>query len=188
MLVGPVLAFILVPAVAAFACAWIVKGGPGKLIPAITGEWTQWLVAACLAIVALVLLGYSLPGFIRWRGIRYILTSRRIVARFGMLRRGDWQVPLVAVRSVGIKQSLLQRILRSGNISLDTGHPGEAVLADVPEVGRFRSFILEAMAELPESARFGPGAVTGSGDFDGFADYPADALPWDLREGGRDER
>lgn len=122
-LFGPVLAFILVPAAAAFACAWIVKGGPGKLLPVITSDWTQWLVAACLAIVAIVLLGYSLPRFIRWRGVRYILTSGRIVARFGMLRRGDWQVPLAAVRSVGIKQSLLQRILRSGNISLDTGHP-----------------------------------------------------------------
>jgi membrane protein YdbS with pleckstrin-like domain len=191
MLFGPVLAFILVPAAAAFACAWIVKGGPGKLLPVITSDWTQWLIAACLAIVAVVLLGYSLPRFIRWRGIRYILTSGRIVARFGMLRRGDWQVPLAAVRSVGIKQSLLQRILRSGNISLDTGHPGEAVLADVPEVGKFRSFILDAMAELPTNVRFGPGAVPDSGDFDSFAgpvDYPDAALPWDMREGGRDER
>jgi membrane protein YdbS with pleckstrin-like domain len=188
MLFGPVLAFILVPAAAAFACAWIIKGGPGKLLPAITSDWTQWLVTACLAIVAIVLLGYSLPRFIRWRGIRYILTSGRIVARFGMLRRGDWQLPLAAVRSVGIKQSLLQRILRSGNISLDTGHPGEAVLADVPEVGRFRSFILDAMAELPISGGFGSGPVPEAGDFDSFAEYPDAALPWDMREGGRDER
>jgi membrane protein YdbS with pleckstrin-like domain len=191
MLLGPVLAFILVPAAAAFACAWIVKGGPGKLLPLITAEWTQWLVAACVALVAIVLLGYSLPGFIRWRGIRYILTSRRIVARFGMLRRGDWQLPLAAVRSVGVKQSLLQRILRSGNISLDTGHSGEAVLANVPEVGRFRSFILEAMAELPEGVRFGRDSGMGLanyGDFDGFADDPGQTLPWDMREGGRDER
>ncbi|MHC6220114.1 PH domain-containing protein [Arthrobacter sp. MMS24-S77] len=191
MLFGPILAFILVPAVTAFACAWIVKGGPGKLLPVITIEWTQWLVGACLAIGAIVLLGYSLPAFIRWRGIRYILTSGRIAARSGMLRRGDWQVPLAAVRSVGIKQSLLQRILRSGNISLDTGHPGDAVLADVPEVGKFRSFILEAMAELPASIRFGDGAVTGAGeydDFDGPGGYPHEALPWDVREGGRDER
>jgi uncharacterized membrane protein YdbT with pleckstrin-like domain len=191
MLFGPVLAFILLPAVAAFACAWIVKGGPSKLLPVITNDWTQWLVAACLALVAFVLLGYSLPRFIRWRGIRYILTSGRIVARFGMLRRGDWQVPLAAVRSVGIKQSLLQRILRSGNISLDTGHPGEAVLADVPEVGKFRSFILEAMAELPASVRLESGVVMETGgysDFDGPADYRDAALPWDMREGGRDER
>ncbi|WAH98306.1 PH domain-containing protein [Arthrobacter sp. MMS18-M83] len=184
MLFGPVLAFILVPAAAAFACAWIVKGGPGKVLPLITSEWTPWLEGACLAIVAIVLLSYSLPAFIRWRCIRYILTSGRIVARFGMLRRSDWQVPLAAVRSVGIKQSLLQRILRSGNISLDTGHPGDAVLADVPEVGKFRSFILEAMAELPASVRFGDGA----GDFDGPGGYPNEALPWDVREGGRDER
>ncbi|MFH5880475.1 PH domain-containing protein [Arthrobacter sp. NA-172] len=138
-----------------------------------------------------MLLGYCLPRFLRWRGIRYILTSGRIVARFGMLRRGDWQLPLAAVRSVGIKQSMLQRILRSGNISLDTGHPGAAVLADVPEVGKFRSFILDAMAELPTNVRFGPGGVPEPGDFGGFPGFPGDpdaALPWDMREGGRDER
>ncbi|WP_028266486.1 PH domain-containing protein [Arthrobacter sp. MA-N2] len=191
MLIGPVLAFILVPAASAFACAWIVRGGPGKLLPVITSEWNQWLVGVCLAVVAIVLLGYSLPAFIRWRGIRYILTSGRIVARFGMLRRGDWQVPLAAVRGVGIKQSLLQRILRSGNISLDTGHPGDAVLTDVPEVGTFRSFILDAMAELPESVHFESGRATGNGDdgdFSGPAGYPDAALPWHMREGGRDER
>lgn len=84
-------------------------------------------------------------------------------------------MPLAAVRSVGVKQSLLQRILRSGNISLDTGHPGETILADVPEVGRFRSFILEAMAELPEGAWSGQDSGMGpanDGDFDGFADDP----------------
>ncbi|MBT8160028.1 MULTISPECIES: PH domain-containing protein [Arthrobacter] len=181
MLFGPVLAVILVPAIAGFACAWIVKGGPGKLLPVISGDWTQGLVAGCLAIAGIVLLVYSLPRFIRWRGVQYVLTSRRIVARFGMLRRRDWQLPLASVRGVGIKQSMIQRVLRSGNISLDTGHSGDAILADVPEAGLFRSFVLEAMAELPASA--GP---VDDGQFGGF-DGPGWAVPWGVREGGRDE-
>ncbi|UVJ40782.1 PH domain-containing protein [Arthrobacter sp. CJ23] len=180
MLVLPALAFILLPALAAYACAWIVRGGPQRLLPAVvTGAWTPWLLGVCLAIAAVVLSGYSLRRALKWRSIRYTLTSRRIIARFGMLRRGDWQVSLAAVRSVGVRQGLLQRMLRSGNISLDTGHPGETVLKDVPEVRKFRSFILDAMDDLPDGEIF---------EADVLTDFSDDALPWELREGGRDER
>ena len=173
----PVLAFIVIPALAAYACAWIVKGNPQRLAGFITVEWTPWLVGACIGLAGLVLLAYSLKRFLRWRAHRYILTSRRIIAKFGVFSRGDWQVSLMSVRSVGIRQSLLQRSLHSGNISLDTGPSGTAVLADVPEVGKFRVFILDAMDDLPKGEVFEGEVLT---------DY--DQLPWELREGGRDER
>ena len=48
-LTGPALMFILAPALAAYASAWIVKGGPARLVPLITTEWTKewtpWLVS-----------------------------------------------------------------------------------------------------------------------------------------------
>ncbi len=74
-----------------------------------------------------MLLGYCLPRVMTWHATKYTLTSQRLVARYGMLRRRDQQVSLATVRNVVIHQSLLQRILRSGNISLDTGYPNSAV-------------------------------------------------------------
>lgn len=175
MLILPVLVFILVPAVAAYLAAWILKGGPARLSPVVNEHWTPWLLAACGILAAWLLLGYTVPRVLRWRAIRYILTTRRIISRFGMLRRGDWQVPLAAIRNVGVHQSVLQRVLRSGNISLDTGHKTALVLDDVPEASTFRSFVLDAIGDLPEGGNFGRGA-----DDD-------DDVPWELREGG-DER
>lgn len=173
----PVLAFIVVPAVAAYACAWVVKGNAQRLAPFITVEWTPWLMGATMVLAAWLLLAYSFKRVLHWRSVRYILTSRRILAKYGMFRRKDWQVSLMAVRNVGIHQSLVQRALHSGNISLDTGHSGVAVLNDVPLVGKFRGFILDAMDELPK------GEV-----FEGEVLRDFDELPWELREGGRDER
>ncbi|MCD4850285.1 PH domain-containing protein [Arthrobacter sp. AK01] len=173
----PVLVFVLAPALTGYACAWIVKGNAQRVAPFITVEWTPWLMGICVVLAAWLLIGYSLKRVLRWRSIRYILTSRRILAKFGMFRRRDWQVSLMAVRNVGVHQSMLQRSLHSGNISLDTGHSGTAVLADVPEVGKFRGFILDAMDELPQGEVFEGQVLT---------DY--DQLPWELREGGRDER
>ena len=43
----------LVPALAAYASAWIVKGGPGQLVPAIKESprvWTPWLIGACITL------------------------------------------------------------------------------------------------------------------------------------------
>jgi uncharacterized membrane protein YdbT with pleckstrin-like domain len=168
----PAMLFVVVPALGAFASAWIVKGEPARLLPLITREWTPWLVAVCAGAVAWILLGYCLPRVLRWHATRYVLTSRRIVARYGMLRRRDQQVSLASVRHVGIRQSLTQRILRSGNISLDTGHGEDTVIPEVPEVSRFRNFILDAIDELPD------GEIPETGR---SADYAADTPqyePW----------
>ncbi|WP_211882187.1 PH domain-containing protein [Pseudarthrobacter albicanus] len=178
-LIVPALVFVVVPALAAYASAWIVKGGPGKLVPLVTRDWTAWLIGVCVALAAWVLLGYCLPRAMTWQATRYTLTSQRLVARYGMLRRRDQQVSLAAVRNVVIEQSLLQRLLRSGNISLDTGYPSGTVVPDVPEVATFRTFILDAIEELP------PAAVSG---VEGMPHNPDEAWPWETREGGRDER
>ncbi|MDR7081355.1 membrane protein YdbS with pleckstrin-like domain [Arthrobacter ginsengisoli] len=181
-LIVPALMFILVPALAAYASAWIVKGGPAQLIPLIKGsakEWTPWLIGVCIALAAWVLLGYCLPRVMTWHATKYTLTSQRLVTRYGMLRRRDQQVSLHIVHNVVIHQSLLQRILRSGNISLETGYPTSMVVPDVPEVATFRNFILDAINDLPRDG------VPGS---EGMMHNPDAARPWDTREGGRDER
>ena len=182
VLIVPALLFILVPALAAYASAWLVKGGAARLLPAASGSgapWTPWLVGGCIALGAWVLLGYCLPRVMTWHATKYTLTNRRLVARYGMLRRRDQQVPLADVRNVVIHQSLLQRVLRSGNISLETGHPSGTVVPDVPEVATLRNFILDAIHDLPQAGF--PGA--GDGPYDADA-----AWTYDLREGGRDER
>ena len=177
-LIAPALLFILVSALTAFACAWIVKGGPAKLVPLVTPDWTPWLIGSCLALAAWLLLASCLPKVVTWHASRYTLTSRRFVARYGMLRRRDQQVPLAAVRNVFIEQTLIQRALRSGNISLDTGYPSSTVIPDVPEVMTFRNFILDAIDELPEGELLeADDTMHGSGEW-----------TLDMREGGRDER
>jgi membrane protein YdbS with pleckstrin-like domain len=184
----PALLFILAPALAAYASAWIVKGGPARLVPLVAREraqeWTPWLIGACIALAAWVLLGYCLPRAMRWHATRYTLTSQRLMARYGMLRRRDQQVPLAIVRNVVIHQSLLQRVLRSGNISLETGHPNSAVLADVPEVATFRNFILDAISDLPQGGVLGVEGVP----YNNASPWQAGPWPLDVREGGRDER
>jgi len=176
-LIAPAGLLIVVAALTAYACAWIVKGGPAKVVPFITPAWTPWLVGACLAVAAWILGSYCLPRAAAWQASRYTLTSTRLVCRYGMLRRRDQQVPLASIRHVVVEQSLLQRSLRSGTISLDTGHPSGMLIPDVPEVMTFRDFLLDAIDDLPEDELFDDGDTTAGSGW-----WP------DMREGGRDER
>jgi uncharacterized membrane protein YdbT with pleckstrin-like domain len=183
-LAGPAAAFIAAPAAAAFASAWTLRGEAARLIPAFSADWAPWIVLACVLAAAWIWLAYCLPRLLRWQGTRYVLTSRRIVARYGMMRRRDEQVNLGSVRNVTVHQSVLQRILHSGNISLETGYQSVVTLQDVPEAARFRDFVLDAVAELP--AGRDPAA-------DELPDYADDGLtddrwPWEMREGGHNER
>ena len=178
-LIAPAAAFIAAPAAAAFGSAWIIRGEAERLVPALSPQWSPWLVTGCILGVAWIWLAYCLPRLMKWQGTRYTLTSRRIVARYGMLKRRDQQVNLAAVRNLMLTQSMVQRILRSGNISLETGYQGTVTFADVPEAVRFRDFILDAIDELPADVDFG--AADPAGPSDG-------TVPWELREGGTDER
>jgi membrane protein YdbS with pleckstrin-like domain len=178
-LAGPAAAFIAAPAAAAFASAWTLRGEAARAVPAISADWAPWIALACVLAAAWIWLAYCLPPLLRWQGTRYILTSRRIVARYGMVRRRDEQVNLGSVRNVTVYQSVWQRILHSGNISLETGYQSVVTIQDVPEAARFRDFVLDAMAELP------PGRDP---EADELPEYADDAVPWELREGGHDER
>jgi membrane protein YdbS with pleckstrin-like domain len=178
-LAGPAAAFIAAPAAAAFAGAWTLRGEATRVVPAISADWAPWIALACALAAVWIWLAYCLPPLLRWQGTRYILTSRRIVARYGMVRRRDEQVNLGSVRNVTVHQSVWQRILRSGNISLETEYRSVVTIQDVPEAARFRDFVLDAMAELPEG---------GDPETDELPEYADDVLPWELREGGHDER
>lgn len=178
-LIFPALVFVAVPALAAYASAWIIKGGPGTLVPLVTREWTVWLVGACVVLAAWALVGCCLPRVVTWQATRYILTNQRLIARYGVWRRREEPVPLAAVRQVVLEQSWLQRLLRSGNIFLETGHPGGISVPDVPEAATFRTFLLDAMTDLPDPTISG---------VESTMSHAAEVWPWEAREGGRDER
>ncbi|MGM9473549.1 PH domain-containing protein [Pseudarthrobacter sp. YS3] len=184
-LAGPAAAFIASPAAGAFVSAWATRGEATRLMPAVSAGWTPWILLGCILAVAWIWLAYCLPPLMRWQGTRFTLTNRRIVARYGMMRRRDVQVNLASIRNVTVHQTVLQRILRSGNISLETGYQGVVTIQDVPEAARFRDFVLDAMDELPEGTD--PGA-DGTVGHTGMSDHTEPAMPWELREGGHDER
>ncbi len=173
-LIWPVTAGILALAAASFAAAWVGRGNLNRLLPWLPQGSTPYLTLACVILGVAVLLLFTLPRVIAWNSTRYVLTSQRILIVNGVLAKVTRQYLLAGVQAVQTRQELLQRPLRSGTITLELRHGGFGVLSDVPEVETFRSFIQDALDDLPD------GVIYPDDTIDDFHDP---ALPWELREG-----
>lgn len=160
-LAWPAVVTVLLPTVLGVAAAWLNRA---RWVP----DWEPWrpvvsLVATLLVLV--VLLGYPLRKYLQWLSTSYVLTSRRMVVRKGLLARSHRDIPLFSVRTLSVRQGVLQRIFRSGNITLVSGMDEAVLIRDVPEVLKFKNLALEAIAELPHSALAGAGGIpTSSAD------------------------
>lgn len=151
-LVWPAVLFVLIPAACAFGAGWLTRNR--YMLPSAVQPWFPAFIGTIAVIGLLLVLLYCLRPLLRWVGTRYVLTNRRLMKRRGLLRRHEVQQPLVAVHETAVRQSLLQRASRCGDLVVDLGNGRKTVYVGVPEVARFRDITLETIEELPQTAMF----------------------------------
>ncbi|MFL6239988.1 MAG: PH domain-containing protein [Actinomycetes bacterium] len=90
---------------------------------------------AIVVLAVLLLLFGSLRPYLRWRTTLYVLTSDRIITRYGVLSRAGRDIPLSRVNDVSFAHNLFERFLRCGTLTVESaGERGQLVLRDVPHV------------------------------------------------------
>jgi uncharacterized membrane protein YdbT with pleckstrin-like domain len=120
---------------------------PVVLVPVIVGLASYlWFLApsgstrgpvhiAILAIAVALLLWWSLRLWLRWLTTRYVLTTRRVVMRTGVVARHGRDVPLTRVNDVSFSHTLVERMFGSGTLVIESaGERGRVILVDVPHV------------------------------------------------------
>src|SRR5690349_19979680 len=122
-LIGPLLVAVLVVAAALIA---------EVLIPSISAAVERLVVAAC-AILAVML--WLIVPVLRWRTTTYELTTRRMRVRSGIVTRHGRGIPLPRINDVSFEKSLLDRLLGSGRLVVESaGEHGQILLNDIPRV------------------------------------------------------
>ena len=92
----------------------------------------RWLI---VAVAVVVLLRWSAWPWLRWQTTHYVLTTRRVIIRIGVLGRSGRDIPLTRVNDVSFHHSLLERALRCGTLTIESaGEHGQVVLPEVPQV------------------------------------------------------
>jgi len=100
---------------------------------AANGLRPDWARTAALVVVAVLALLSWLVPLLRWAGRRYVVTTRRVVVRTGLLVSTRREVAHDRVVDVVLRRGVLQALARSGDVHLVVGQGRPPlVLADVP--------------------------------------------------------
>lgn len=173
---------LAVPALVLLALAAATGAALGRV--AASGATGQ--VRMAVLLLAAVAAGrWVVRPFVVWWNTVVGVTDRRLRSYRGLVRRTGHDLPLHAIVEVSVRQTLVERALRSGTLTVSTGGAPALVLRDVPEV----ALVEQALQELIGRATgTGPdvydhpyapdGAFDDTDDPDGLPDVDHDGDPW----------
>lgn len=88
------------------------------------------LVLAGLGLVSLVWLGVR---WLRWNTTLFVITTDRLILRSGLLSKQGKEIPLERLNDIAVSQRLFERLIRSGDVMLESGgEMGAQVIHNIP--------------------------------------------------------
>ncbi|HKV38474.1 MAG TPA: PH domain-containing protein [Blastocatellia bacterium] len=104
--------------------------------------------SAIIVILAAALLAFSIPGYkhIMRRREVYTLTNHKLEMRYGIIARTLRNIPLKNIQDVTVTATAWQRILRLGDIEIDSAsESGKIILSEVPNPNHYASLIMDEL-------------------------------------------
>jgi membrane protein YdbS with pleckstrin-like domain len=111
--------------------------------------WGQvWLIA--IAVVALVLIVWLFfVPFVRWRTTHFIVTTDRLIAREGVIKRTGIDIPMSRINSVQFEHGLLDRVFGCGTLIIESASDEPLKFDDIPKVERVHTIIYREVNDNP---------------------------------------
>ncbi|GAA1876445.1 PH domain-containing protein [Pseudonocardia ailaonensis] len=136
MLLLPVLVFLVVVGLAAFLAA---------LVSAQSWAAIAWIA---LAVVAVLVVGrFTLVPFVRWRTTHFVVTTRRVLVREGLISRSGMDIPMSRINSVQFRHTILERMLGCGTLVVESASDEPLEFGDIPDVERVHSLLYQEVAD-----------------------------------------
>jgi len=133
-LVWPVIVLILASAAASFGCAVVNNTSWDPTAKRVV----FWVIGA----IWLVLLGWlTLWPFVDWLTTHFVITNRRVMYRHGVLTRSGIDIPLARINSVEFRHKLLDRILRTGILVVESASQDPLYFHDIPRVEQVHALL-----------------------------------------------
>jgi len=146
-LIGPVLVLLLTTAVAAFGAAVVSRTG-----------WdprARQVVSAVLAGVWLLLIGWlTARPFLAWLTTHFVITDRRVMYRHGVLARAGIDIPLARISSVEYRHGLLDRMVRTGTLVIESASQDPLEFSDIPRVEQVHSLLYHEVFDTLDAEEY----------------------------------
>jgi uncharacterized membrane protein YdbT with pleckstrin-like domain len=108
--------------------------------------WSQfWLVfLGILTLVAIVGLVFLIWAWVRVRSTELAITNRRVIAKFGFVKRHTVEINLDKVEALKVEQGVWGRILNFGTIFISGAGTSVAPIPNIADPLVFRRKFMEA--------------------------------------------
>lgn len=143
-LLGPALVLLVATALAAFGAGWVNQ--------------TDWddnakrIIFGVIAALWLVLVGWlSIWPFLTWWTTHFVITDRRVMFRHGLLTRSGIDIPLARINSVEFKHGVLDRMLRTGTLIIESASQDPLEFYDIPRVEQVHSLLYHEVFDTLDS-------------------------------------
>lgn len=114
------------------------------ILPPPTADQSQIWHMGTLGVGALLLVAAVisfLGALIERHSTELVITSRRVVAKTGLIRRHTWEINATKVEGVEVAQSILGRILDFGTVTVKGTGGGTAPIRNIDDPVAFRSHV-----------------------------------------------
>jgi len=151
-LVLPVLALLVSTALASFGAAVVSRA-----------EWDPrakqvvWAVIAGIWLILVVWL--TLRPFLAWLTTHFVITDRRVMYRHGLLTRAGIDIPLARINSVEFRHGLLDRMVRTGTLVIESAAQDPLEFFDIPQVEQVHSLLYHEVFDTLGAEEFGTGSL-----------------------------
>ncbi|MDQ2879874.1 MAG: PH domain-containing protein [Actinomycetota bacterium] len=130
MLVLPVLALLIIVGLGSYVAA---------LIAGTSWQLYGWIGLAVLGGIAVLWL--TVAPLLRWRTTHFVLTTRRLMVREGVLSRSGIDIPINRINTVQFRHSFIDRILGCGTLIVESASDEPLEFDDIPQVERVHSLL-----------------------------------------------
>jgi hypothetical protein len=118
-------------------------------------------VGYLMLAILLVAGGWLAVRALRWHTTSIVLTNRRILERRGVLSRSGVEIRLDRINELSYRQTLLERIVRTGSLVLEVGgETGVVLFNHLPQPAAVQSLVTEQIDMQRRNVWLGPGVMT----------------------------
>lgn len=131
--------------------------------------WDMVSLIAIGVVTLVLIIWLFLAPLVRWRTTHFIVTTDRLIAREGVIKRTGIDIPMTRINSVQFEHGLLDRVFGCGTLIVESASHEPLKFDDIPAVEKVHTVIYREVNDNPYDDYF-------AGEYD-QQDYPPQQYP-----------
>lgn len=109
-----------------------------------------WIGVAAGAVWAILTVWSFVVPLVRWSTTHFVVTNRRVMFRTGVLTRTGIDIPMSRITSVQFRHNLVDRMLRTGTLVIESASDEPLEFDDIPDVERVHTLLYHEVDDALE--------------------------------------